>query len=111
MKRGFKAECESNAIYWRTQLNMQEHSPLLAEDLATYLGITVLSPKDIPGLGTEHIEQLLVRDANSWSAVTLSVDDVTIIIHNSTNSLARKEADLMHELSHVILEHKPYSIC
>jgi Zn-dependent peptidase ImmA (M78 family) len=56
------------------------------------------------------IRQLLVADARSWSATTISASQCTIIIHNTAHRPERQESDVMHELAHLLCEHQPSTI-
>jgi Zn-dependent peptidase ImmA (M78 family) len=67
----------------------------------------VVSPREVPGLEGRFVRQLVVDDHTSWSAVTFTVGGLTVIICNSEHSDPRHESSVMHELSHVILRHKP----
>ncbi len=110
MKRGFKKHCEDRAIEFRNKLGLKAHDQLSTMSLAHHLGITVLSPEDIPGLDERSIEHLVYHDPYSWSAVTLMIYEHALIISNSRHSPGRHEANVMHELSHVILKHSPTKI-
>lgn len=106
-RRGFITECEKNALKYRQCLSLSEHSPLNPRQLASFLGIKVLTPEDIPGLDASVLNHLLITDSSSWSAVTLTLNKRSAVILNSSHSLARKNNDLSHELAHIILNHEP----
>lgn len=108
-KRGFKSWCERYATDKRQELGLSSSDPLDARLLAENLGIKVWTPHDVPGLTQEHLNILLFNDgktASDWSAVTLIVEDIKLVILNSSHSLGRQSSDLMHELSHLILDHQ-----
>lgn len=108
-KRGFKSWCERYATDKRKELGLTSSDPLDARALAKNLGIQVWTPHDVPGLSPEYIEILVRNDgvtASDWSAVTLVVDDIKLVILNSSHSAGRQSSDLMHELSHLILDHQ-----
>jgi len=107
MQRGFKTWAEHQAIEQRRCLGLGEEVPLPATQLATYLGITIASPEHIPGMTREHLECLLQGDRSSWSAITVSVNTATIIIHNTGHARTRQESNLMHEMAHIICKHAP----
>jgi Zn-dependent peptidase ImmA (M78 family) len=50
---------------------------------------------------------LLREDPDSWSAVTLRLPGVDLVIVNSAHSKARQASNLMHELAHILLGHSP----
>jgi hypothetical protein len=107
MQRGFKTWAEHQATEQRRHLGLGATMPLPAKQLATYLGIIVLSPEHIPGMSQKHLECLLQRDRSSWSAITVSVNRVTAIIHNTGHAQTRQESNLMHEMAHIICKHAP----
>lgn len=95
---------------YRRDLRIHPHAALDPAILAEHLGIRVVTPNDIPSLAKAHRDQLLVHDHESWSAVTLTMSDETIIIQNSSHAPTRRNSDLMHELAHVILKHSPAQV-
>ena len=107
MQRGFKAWAEREAIAQRRNLGLGANMPLPAVQLAAYLSITIISPEHIPGMSQEHLECLLQRDLSSWSAITVSANTVTAIIHNTGHAPTRQESNLMHEMAHIICKHAP----
>lgn len=107
MQRGFKAWCEKQALQWRKELDLSVHACLPARKLAGHLEIDVIRPQDIPDITQKDIERLIHLDPTSWSAVTVSTVGCTIIIFNPRHSTLRQEADIMHELAHIIRGHKP----
>jgi Zn-dependent peptidase ImmA (M78 family) len=88
-------------------LKLNKTSPLSTVALAEYLGVLLLTPKDITGLASSVCTLLLGKSKDSWSAVTVSYGEVDMIIYNSSHSKARQSSDIMHELSHVLLNHAP----
>jgi hypothetical protein len=107
MRRGFKAWTEHEAIEQRRHLGLGANMPLPALQLAARLGITVVSPEQIPGMSQEHLECLLQLDRSSWSAITVNANTVTIIIHNTCHARNRQESNLLHEIAHIICKHAP----
>lgn len=105
--RGFKTWCENAAVELRRALRVQRMDPLRPEQLAAHLGVRLCTPKDIPGLSSRVVQALLGPEKDSWSAVTLSSGDCRLVIYNSAHALGRRANDIMHELSHVLLDHNP----
>ena len=102
LKHGFKAEAERTSIRYRKELGLEGHSPLCAFKLAEHLEIGVIKADEL--VNTAKDIQLL--NGSDWSALTMKVKSGrTIIIHNPYNSQARQQADIMHELSHIICKH------
>ena len=107
MRRGFKSWCETTSANYRNALQLRQDYPLAPEKLAAYLGITVWGPEDVPELPETSLHQLTIRDPSSWSAVTLRLGDISLIIVNSAHALNRRRSSLTHELAHIILRHDP----
>ena len=109
-RRGFKTWCENAAKGFRRDLSLSIQLPLDPRNLAKHLNIRIWTPEevaDLGGLDDQHLEQLLVHDPNSWSAVTVVLPKAKLIILNSKHTPERQNSDIMHELSHIVLEHKP----
>lgn len=107
MERGFKKKSEDQALIYRNELGLMYYDPLPAETLARKLRIQILTPRDIPNITPEILNQLTRTDSNSWSALTISNNGLKIIIHNPHHSQARQESNLMHEIAHILCEHRP----
>jgi Zn-dependent peptidase ImmA (M78 family) len=56
------------------------------------------------------LDQLLRRDPSGWSAVSVYRGDCGLIIYNPKHSVGRQASDIMHELAHLVLDHKPASV-
>jgi hypothetical protein len=109
-KRGFKSWCENVAVLQRKALDLRPVDPLNPILLANHLGVEVWSPHDIPGINSECLQVLLYDDPDSWSAVTISANSKDVIILNPTHTGGRPASNLMHELSHILIGHKPARI-
>ena len=106
MRRGFKADAERLSLNFRSRLGLQDIDALPARSLAGHLGISILTPHIIPGIPEEVVSLVCNNPAGAFSAVTILVAARRIVIHNPNHSPARQESDLMHEISHVVCEHK-----
>lgn len=108
LRRGFKANADRLAKEYREKLNIHPCAPLCAFKLAEHLHIAIYKATDFLK-SEEHVK--IVSGANGeeceWSALTM-VTEVgnRIIIHNHFHSEARQQSDIMHELAHIICEHK-----
>ena len=107
MERGFKTRCENMARGLRRELRRARTDPLPPRDLAEYLDVPILTLDDIPNLDPDDIDQLLVNDPDSWSAITVSAAGREAIIMNSTHRGGRPATDIMHEIAHLLLGHEP----
>lgn len=105
MRRGFKTWCEEQATAFRLELGIRPDAPLPGETLAEHLGVRLITPAEIPGVTPRLLEALLTADTSGWSALTVQVEDFTVVVYNVSHAPARQESDLMHELAHVICKH------
>jgi Zn-dependent peptidase ImmA (M78 family) len=76
---------------------------------AKHLKVIVLELKSL-GLTAGALRQLLERDPDSWSAMTLKEGNTIGIVLNSAHAITRQRNDLMHELAHVELRHLPVRV-
>jgi len=110
MRRGFKSWAEKKSIEFRRILGLQPLSAMPALRLAAHLGVIVIGPSAIPGIPAEVVKCLLGECRGLWSAITIVGSDNVLIVYNSSHADTRQESDLMHELAHLICEHKPARI-
>jgi len=110
MVKGFKNRCETISLQMRSKLGFKNTDVLDPYLLAEYLNIKIISPRNIPGLTSETLEILLMSGSESWSAATLVANGKSLIIFNAANTDARTSSDLMHEISHILLGHRPSEI-
>jgi Zn-dependent peptidase ImmA (M78 family) len=104
-ERGFKSWSEKVSAGIRAELGLEGTVPLAAEELAEQMGVQLWTPNDVVGLPPPMLALLLGREAENWSATTISNDDSHAIIYNPAHSPARRSSDLMHELAHLLIEH------
>jgi IrrE N-terminal-like domain len=109
-ERGFKAWCERTAQEMRRVVDVRPSDPLDPAQLAPKLGIEVRTARDVLGLSDESSKVLFEDDSNGWSALTICVGARRRVILNPTHSPGRQASDLMHELSHLILNHNPNGV-
>lgn len=105
--RGFKSWCEKIAEKYRARLKVEKHLPLCPWTLAKHLKIVVWYADAIPGLPANSLKQLIDKGSDEWSAVTMVWGKHSLVILNPSASKARQASDLMHELAHIIMGHKP----
>lgn len=106
-ERGFKTWSERFSLQKRRELGLHAHDPLDARNLAENLGIRVWTIEEVPGLSADSKRTLLEDDQAGWSATTICSDSGNLIVLNSSHSPGRQASDLMHELAHLILGHRP----
>jgi len=105
LKRGFKKFADEKSIELRKELGIRPSHPLPGLALAKHLKAKVIYPKDVPDLDPQSLSYLLKGNDSEWSGVALHVLHQAIIIINNSQSLARQESTIMHELSHIICGH------
>jgi len=108
LKRGFKTKAEKIAKKYREELNIHPCAPLDAFKLASHLSVPIYNFGDF-----EEDKSKLNRVLNSengrshLSALTMTTAAGNrIIIHNTFHSAPRQQSNIMHELAHIICEHK-----
>lgn len=110
LERGFKAWAERTSVAFRKELGIGVDLALLPDQLAEYLGVQLWTPKQVPGITIEMLDQLLKHDPWGWSATSLQTNGATIVIYNPRHSKGRQVSDITHELAHTILDHQPATL-
>jgi hypothetical protein len=106
-RRGFKSWCEETALTVRTHQGLAPTAPLSPFVLARELRVQVIEPAALKDLAEDVRRRLLGEHADTWSAITIPGVRVHLIVYNPKHSAARQNSDLMHELAHILLGHKP----
>ncbi len=106
-RRGFKSWCEKTAASLRAKRGLTSSAPLPARVLGEELDVEIITPHDLQDLQSECAGRLLNDHSECWSAITIPSGRKPLIIYNSAHSPARQNSDLMHELSHILLNHEP----
>jgi Zn-dependent peptidase ImmA (M78 family) len=76
---------------------------------ADALGVLVFGANELD-LPAADAEQLLIRDHESWSGMTIREHDATVVVLNSAHPRTRQASTLMHELAHLVLDHGPTEV-
>lgn len=109
MRRGFKADAERRSISARVSLELSATAPLCPWAFAEALGVMVFGADELD-LEAEHTDQLLQRDPDSWSGMTLHDQGTHVVVLNSSHPRTRQTATLMHEMAHITLGHTPAEV-
>jgi Zn-dependent peptidase ImmA (M78 family) len=104
---GFKSRCEALSLQLRHRLRIGPSDALPPETLAKYVGVTLWSLQELSRLSLEVRGRLEGDFKGEWSAVTIVAGPSPVIVFNSAHSRRRRASTLMHELSHVLLDHTP----
>lgn len=107
MRRGFKAQAEKLALKHRSSLDLSPQDRLRPRVFLEHFGLIVWTPSEVPGINQATIEQLTLTDPDSWSGITIREGKLKAIILNSAHPPTRQANTLMHEWSHLELNHKP----
>ena len=107
LRWGFKAEAERIAAEIRCELSLTPTCRLRAEVLARHLGIPVFTIRDCMKVGNGGNDfACLIHDADSgFSALTVFVGTRRVIVHNESHAPTRQANNIVHEISHCLLEH------
>jgi len=105
-ERGYKSWCENISIQYRKEISLKPYMPLCPWMLAKRLHTLVWTLDDLTDLPDQSKKQLL-NDHTSWDAANICVNSSNLIILNQESSKERQSSTLMHELSHIILNHEP----
>jgi Zn-dependent peptidase ImmA (M78 family) len=106
-RRGFKTESDAYALEYRKELGLKSHDPLCPWQLAKWLTIPVEPLSKYREREPDAVAEFMEKNPESFSAITIFDGSRALIIHNDSHSHCRQAADVVHELSHCILGHKP----
>ena len=107
MRRGFKSQAEKISLSLRADIGLAAHDKLIPKTYLESIGYIIWTAEEVPGVDPDHLAQLLERDPDSWSGVTLRENGFIAIIVNSAHPPTRQANTLMHEWAHIHLRHKP----
>lgn len=108
LKRGFKANAEKKATECRVNLNIHPCAPLCAFKLAQFLNISVYNATEFLKDDYEIRKlQGIEAEEYGWSALTMDTKSGNrIIIHNNFHNSYRQQSNIMHEIAHILCQHK-----
>lgn len=98
----FKRRCEAIAVDWRYRIGLKAFDPLTAERLLFELKGSAITPEKLVNVPQETIDHLINHD--DWSAGIIHRDPLLILYH-SRPTPARQQANIMHEIAHILLDH------
>lgn len=103
LRRGFKAEAERRAAELRSKMDLQSHESVTSVQLAAAAGVTIVDAATL--VDVARLVDLENIQAFAFSACTFEIQDRRIIVTNPLRSGGRRNSDVAHELSHVLLKH------
>ena len=104
LRRGFRAEAERIAASVRSELGVGPADRLPLDDAAKSYSVRVVSAADL--IDIDRLAELERIQAFAFSACTFDVDGDAVIVFNPLRSEPRRQSDVAHELSHLILKHE-----
>lgn len=106
LRRGFVTEAHWWASSLREEMKIAADAPLCPRKLAEYLEIKIIRLTQLPPL--QERELLLSRKAGfGFSAAACFEGLKAFIFLNDANETKRQASDIAHEISHILLRHKP----
>jgi Zn-dependent peptidase ImmA (M78 family) len=107
-RRGFKAEAERFSLSLRAELGLGSMDRLDPLALTVHLEIPVISLEELrqDGADSRHIARLMAR-TSGFSALTICHGTRRLIVYNPRHPPTRQANSVVHEVSHVVLEHPP----
>jgi IrrE N-terminal-like domain len=109
LRRGFKAEAERLALSLREELGLAVTDRLDFIALTEHLEIPVISLQELRhhGASSDSISHLMGRKSG-FSALTICDGTRRLIVYNPRHPPTRQANSVVHEVSHVILEHPTF---
>ena len=112
LRRGFKTEANTTSREIRAELGLAADAPICPYRAAAHLEVIVLKLSDFANLHPQAVTYLLgASGRKEFSAITICVGNQRVIVYNDGHSQARCAANIMHELSHMLLLHPPHPLC
>jgi transcriptional regulator with XRE-family HTH domain len=103
-----KSEMEEMAENLRAELNVQATDPLDALNIRV-IGVDVLVPTEVEGLGKQCLAHLMGAGKNEWSAMSVPIDSHDtrwVILRNKKHNIERQRVTYLEECWHILLGHK-----
>lgn len=102
---GFKAAAERYALEYREELSIAPFDPLCPRVLAEHLGIPVLPISSNPSLPEEIRSVWASGEGCPFSGIVIADGTYKEVHHNDHRHPRRQNADIAHELAHIIMGH------
>lgn len=111
LRRGFKTEANTYAREIRADVGLAADAPICPFVTAEHLGVPVFK---LSSYGSElplETAYLSKKDRKiGFSAMTACLGKHRAIIYNDYLPITRSHADIMHEISHIMLMHPPHRL-
>ena len=111
-RRGFKKEANTTSREIRAELGLAADAPLCPFMTAKHLEVVVIKLSAFKSQHPKAVGYLTsMAGQNEFSAITVCIGTQRVIVYNDGHSPARCAANIMHELSHLLLMHPPHPLC
>jgi len=106
---GFKKEAEVLAREVRRAMGLECTQPLDPRSLANHVGVPVFELDDLvaAGMREDSLRHLLGRGRSEFSAALFQRNGTRLIVANPVHSPGRQASNIVHEVSHLLLDHQP----
>lgn len=104
LSKTFCQECESIAVRVRHNVELRAYDALSAWQLASHMKVQLVEPQYLPDIDEGTLAKAIMSDR--WSAIAIPASP-PIIVYHPRRSLVQLECNIMHELAHIQLMHKP----
>lgn len=112
LRRGFKAEANTTSREIRAELGLAADASLCPFQTAEHLEVPVVPLSSYSVQHPDAVRHLTSSAGQGeFSALTVCVGTLRVIVYNDKHSPARCAANIMHELSHLLLMHPPHPLC
>lgn len=111
LRRGFKTEANIYAREVRTELGLAFDAPLCPFMTAEHLAVPIQKLSSFAATLPDQTAVLTHTGSGiGFSAMTACLGRERVIIYNDYLPFTRSHADIMHEISHLILLHPPHRL-
>lgn len=111
LRRGFKTEANTYSREIRTELGLVADAPLCPFKTAELIAVPIYTlssyAADLPA-ETSYLARK--GDRIGFSATTACFGRERVIIYNDNLPMTRSHADILHEISHILLMHPPHRL-
>jgi hypothetical protein len=97
----FRNRCEAISTQWRIRLGLRAFDRLPADELADACGVLVRRPDQLDA--PTEVRDFFLHREDWWGLLFPTCPPV--IVYHPDQSATRYESTVMHELSHLLLEH------
>jgi hypothetical protein len=111
LRRGFKTEANAYAREIRVDLGLAADAPLCPFKTAEFIGVPINALSSYTATLPKEAGYLSqVGGKIGFSAMTACFGMAKVIIYNDNLPPTRSYADIMHEISHILLMHPPHRL-